>query len=398
MIKKYVKRLRRCFIRFKEKKAGRYLKYISIPEKNSVDDKKKLVFVLNEAFYGGVPVLSINMVKYYISAGYSVDIVLLRGGALLKNFSELAPVQVCYSHRQLTDTLKILKEIGFNYAICNGIASSRAVKELDTLGFTFVSLIHELPGVIKQLDINKYAKEMTKLSKAVVFPSRFGRQCYEREICNCEAPVFIKHQGLYAVSASSGTKLECKVLVGKRFQFDTEKRLVINVATANERKGFDIFVMMAQLDQETVYLWIGDGFDSKFGNKVKEYMGGCFPNNLILPGYIDDPSLMANIYAGADCLALTSREEPFGSVVLEAFSHRTPVVAFNNRGGYIDVIQPGRTGELVDNIDANAMIAAINALCADPIKYSNIQSACQKTAQESNFETYCDYIVHLLMG
>ena len=397
MIKKYLKRIRRVFTRYREERQGAYLKYVTKPE-SVKSNKKKIIFIINEAFYGGVPILSINMIKNYISTGYYIDIVLLRGGILLEKFFELAPLQVCYSKKELLHTLRALKENGFDYAICNGIASARAVCKLDIMNIQFVSLIHELPGVIKKLDMKKSVESMIKLSKAIIFPSNFGKKLFEEEISKCSVETFIMHQGLYSITKSSKSKDECRKWLSQKYKFDYKRHLIINVATINERKGFDLFAQMAQLEQNMIFFWVGDGIDSKYANKVKLQLGGKFPENLILPGYINDATLIADVYSAADCLALTSREEPFGSVVLEAFSHETPVVAFDNCGGYIDVVRTDQTGKLVEDMDASSMLNAINNLFENTKKYSEIQKKCYAVASEANFQNYCDYIVKILMG
>lgn len=70
------------------------------------------------------------------------------------------------------------------------------------------------------------------------------------------------------------------------------------------------------------------------------------------------------VIANASLLALPSRVEPFGIVVIEAGALDTPVIAANV-GGVPEIIADGRTGLLVPPGDAPALASAINQLLKD---------------------------------
>ncbi len=57
---------------------------------------------------------------------------------------------------------------------------------------------------------------------------------------------------------------------------------------------------------------------------------------LVMPGFTSDVDAFL---AGADAMALTSREDPYPSVALEALQHGVPVVAFEGTGGVASVLR-----------------------------------------------------------
>ncbi len=59
--------------------------------------------------------------------------------------------------------------------------------------------------------------------------------------------------------------------------------------------------------------------------------------------------------AGADLYLLTSREDPFPNVVLEALDTKVPVIGFKNAGGFEDVVTE-QTGALVDYLNLPMML------------------------------------------
>ena len=71
--------------------------------------------------------------------------------------------------------------------------------------------------------------------------------------------------------------------------------------------------------------------------------------------------------AGAELLAVPSRLEPFGIVILEAWRAGTAVVA-TDRGGPPELIADGVDGVLVDPFDAAVFTRALASLMDDPAR------------------------------
>lgn len=69
-----------------------------------------------------------------------------------------------------------------------------------------------------------------------------------------------------------------------------------------------------------------------------------------------DPTPDIGLYnAGADVYLLTSREDSFPNVVLEALNTKVPVIGFKNAGGFEDVVTE-KTDALVDFLDLPKML------------------------------------------
>lgn len=84
------------------------------------------------------------------------------------------------------------------------------------------------------------------------------------------------------------------------------------------------------------------------------------------------PDDMPDVHRALDILVLASIEaEPFGLVVLEAMSTGKPVVA-TAHGGPLEIIEDGRSGDLVPPGDTVAMADAIVALVVDPARRARV--------------------------
>ncbi len=81
-----------------------------------------------------------------------------------------------------------------------------------------------------------------------------------------------------------------------------------------------------------------------------------------LRGYLREPW---PVFSQAKMLALSSRSEAFGNVIVEALGHGLPVVA-TRCGGPQEVLDDGRFGRLVAIDDSDAMAQAIDETLADP--------------------------------
>lgn len=104
-------------------------------------------------------------------------------------------------------------------------------------------------------------------------------------------------------------------------------------------------------------------------------------------GWVDRerlPSLMED----AGMLVLPSVwNEPFGLAGLEAMAFGRPVVAFDV-GGVSDWLEDGRSGVLVDRVDAGSLAGAIASLCADPARASAMGHHGHQRVMESYLLTH----------
>ncbi len=139
--------------------------------------------------------------------------------------------------------------------------------------------------------------------------------------------------------------------------------MAIGLGYADLRKGFDLFLQawrLAQAADASIHmLWVGD-----LDPVISAYLGaemaaaaatGTFHH---LPFQSDG----ADWLAAADVHLLTSREDPFPSVVLEAMSAGVPTVAFEEAGSAPDMLRELRAGVAVPLGDAAAMVRQMRAL------------------------------------
>ncbi len=142
-----------------------------------------------------------------------------------------------------------------------------------------------------------------------------------------------------------------------------DKRIVVGCGRGMPfRKGADLFIRVAEgvqqkLPDQTQFLWIGDFDPNEYDEELgywRDYRQLINQNRQIeFLGFKSSPSDYLQI---ADLFLLTSREDPFPLVILEAAQCKVPVVCFEGAGGAAEfvkdtagmVVPYGDTAKMVD--------------------------------------------------
>jgi glycogen(starch) synthase len=160
-------------------------------------------------------------------------------------------------------------------------------------------------------------------------------------------------------------------------------RYVLAIGRVVQKKGFDLlvrgFARIAERHPE-VELWIGGS-----GPALAELT--ALVDATGLDGRVrflgrQDREEVAALMAGADCVVMPSRLEPFGIVVLEGWRAGAPVVC-TSRGGPPEFVENGVTGLLVDPFDSHAVATALDRLLGDALLRESIGAA--GASQVENF-------------
>jgi glycosyltransferase involved in cell wall biosynthesis len=298
------------------------------------------------------------------SFGVDIQFLLLEGGKLEDAYHQVGPMTVASSEATLRVRLKTLAGQGFTYAIINTTAASHVLPLVRAAGIDPIVLVHELPHIIREKNLIAGARAALQ-ARLVLFAAAFVRDelLTVLGVESTEGTLILPQGSYKAISYSSAAG------AGPRAEFGLTERdkLVIGVGYADMRKGFDLFLQLWRLLRapatgkrrgRVCLVWIGDidpGLKDWLGTEIADAEAtGTFR----MAGYRDD---MGALFSAADAFALTSREDPFPTVVLEALSAGLPVVAFDRSGGIPDMLRETRQGVVVPYGDLTAMAASITA-------------------------------------
>ena len=164
-----------------------------------------------------------------------------------------------------------------------------------------------------------------------------------------------------------------------RRQFNTPENvpLLLALGRLHKNKGFDV-LLEAMLDLPNHYLWLGGA-----GPLEKELKSIALKNGIAervrFLGWVDDP---APLFKAADVFVCSSRHEPFGNIIIEAWLNSVPIVAAASEGP-TSLIEDTRTGLLVSNGDGGALSAAIRKLSGDPVLMERLAVAGRSRYEDS---------------
>jgi glycosyltransferase involved in cell wall biosynthesis len=201
----------------------------------------------------------------------------------------------------------------------------------------------------------------------------------------------ISPQGLYQKNRHMNDIAEARKALREELGLPGNSRIVLGAGYADHRKGIDLFAEVAaaaeKSAEETYFVWVGN-VDARMQPEVERLAKGC--GNLRLVPARDEISLF---YAGADLYLMTSREDPFPSVVLEAMNVSVPVVGFRDAGGFQDIVTE-ETGRLVPYLDTAAMGKAVTDLLRDEALRQRLgRNGAELVREHFSFK---DYVYELL--
>ncbi|WP_418230138.1 glycoside hydrolase family 99-like domain-containing protein [Burkholderia mayonis] len=307
---------------------------------------RRILVVSHDAYAHGAQFLALNLVKT-LATDFGIDVatVLLGEGPLKAEFERWGAVHDLsgFDHvgEEAQTLVNKLVQQGFGAAICNTTVSGLFTGTLARAGVKCIALVHELQGMLTKYGLERHASEISAHAKSVVFPAEMVRSSFTQFAGLNEQQVRVRPQGLYKRNHMRGDVERARSALRERLHFPRDAKIVLGVGYADFRKGVDMFAQAAAelADRDDVYfVWVGH-WESEAKAKVDAIVAQHgLQRKVLFTGLDADTDLY---YAGADVLALTSREDPFPSVVLEALEVGVPVVAFDGATGSCELLKRG---------------------------------------------------------
>lgn len=145
----------------------------------------------------------------------------------------------------------------------------------------------------------------------------------------------------------------------------------------HRNKGFDLAIRALALVPGATLCIAGEGPEREALTALARECGVA--DRVHLLGWRQDTGALL---AACDLFVCSSRHEPLGNIVLEAWSASRPVVAAAAQGPR-ELIEDGETGLLVPPESAEALAGAINAALADPQDAARLADNGRKTFETS---------------
>jgi hypothetical protein len=263
------------------------------------------------------------------------------------------------------------------------------------MGLRVISLVHELPRLLRERNLEDVARMAIGSAHRVIFASDYVRDklADALELNREDERFVIRPQGSYKQIEEAPAEA---ALIRKEFGMGPADRMVLGVGYADLRKGFDLFLqlwsLVRQSNPDVHFCWAGlidPGLQEWLGLEIQRAIK---TGRFHLAGFRSD---MRGLYSASTVYALTSREDPFPTVALEALGVGVPVVAFADSGGIPGFLSGERLGEVVSYCDVPAMAAAVERLMRRPPSEADRARMVEIIADKFAFQDYVRDLIRL---
>jgi glycosyltransferase involved in cell wall biosynthesis len=336
--------------------------------------KKKTFFISHESSLTGAPIMLLNLLSLLKETGlFDIRIILYRGGTLENEFFKYGKVSVLKSKDYGKQSFLLFRMINFlifrfrllllksetkdaEIIFNNTITNGRILKSLSGAHTKIVSYIHELDSVIQKYP--KDAELTLKYSDLLICPSNVVAQnlILKYKIGKNKLAFLNYYFPMTYLDVGELVKDTSRKSFPGHLKFSNDRFYVVAMAWATYRKGIDIFVDAAritkELNENIHFVWIGDFLDNEMKIKTeKQIATHQLEDYLTITGAL--PHSLENLLP-FDLFILSSREDPYPLVVLEAALVKLPSVCFANTGGAQEFIGDD-CGWIVDEISSKKL-------------------------------------------
>lgn len=354
---------------------------------------KRILFVSHEASRTGAPIALLTFIRWFReNSSHQFEILLKEGGELEAEFKALGPTTVLGADRHSGLTLleramanrmgmrelarkkrdmrmrrRLARFRDVDLIYINGVTCSSLLKFFDLSRAKVIAHIHELNFPFKYVlrDADKEAL-FAKTDLFVACSAAVKHVLTERQGAP-ESKVVICHEFIADSNPSRSTSAE-RQAVKKSLGFPKDALIVGGAGAAEWRKGVDLFAHLAATLPPDIagrpvrLLWVGGETNSQFfKGLMHEIEQSRVEDRLHITGYKEDPMPFFNVF---DVFVITSREDPFPLVCLEAAALGKPTVCFDS-GGIQEFVSED-AGVVVAYPRVDSMAAAVTELLLSP--------------------------------
>jgi len=325
--------------------------YEALKKKSSKRKPFKILFISHDASFGGAQKVLVNLMEWIKSHTFTeIYTICLAGGNYLDAFKKVSNVKVAEISK-----LTIEDIIDF----CDGVPDIIYVNTVSCIGIydilkqlkkPIVTHIHELYTSIKKYSNEKHVREIIENSCLLIAVSNAVKNMLVEKF-NADTNKIAVINPFIKIHTNDNKNLNLiKEQLRLKYGIPTNATVIVGCGIGMPfRKGADLFLEIARLvrnnnlikEKNIVFYWIGDfapeEYDELYG-RWDDYKKTIEKENLnvVFTGFVENPQ---DFYVMADIFLMTSREDPYPLVMLEAAFYELPILCFEFSGGPPEFIE-----------------------------------------------------------
>jgi glycosyltransferase involved in cell wall biosynthesis len=378
---------------------------------------KNILFVSHDANRAGAQILLLRFLQLLkVNTDFRFSILLKEGGIMQEEFQKMAEVYfwnepVPLKNNSFVEKIKrkflptqaeamgVLDQLAqqkFDFIISNTVTNGDILPALAQLNIPIVTYVHELDMGINQYTKRELFRNVKNLSTSFIACAESVKQ----NLINNHGVDTIKIKVLPSLLPMDAMGFESEPLIQrtlrKRFNIPYDSFIVGGMGTVDLRKGVDVFLQVARklADYKDIhFIWVGGQVgEIEYKNflidkKRLELNQVSFQATVPYPlEYIDT----------FDVFFLSSREDPYPLVVLEAAILGKPIICFDKAGGAKDFVE-NDCGAIVDYLDFDAAAQKIvdfkeNIVLREQMGENARKKVVERHNQNVAFQTFVEIL------
>jgi glycosyltransferase involved in cell wall biosynthesis len=374
-----------------------------------------VLFVSHEASRTGAPIALLHFIRWFKKNGNRpFSILLLSDGDLTPDFTELGDTwAIDRSHwcpggrrtsllngiglgararrSELAEIQRFADGCSPGLIYANSIASAPAIEMLQPR-VPVLTHVHELKYLFRAMASSALSNLLAKTHQFIAC-SDVVKENLIREHGIAPDNVETVHESI-PVDQVRASRTRQQVFA--EMKIPGHATLIIGGGSHSWRKGADLFVQLARTlcrqRSDIYFAWIG-GIPREIIEIEHDVRLAGLAEKVRLTGAV---SKTADYFAAADLFALTSREDPYPLVCLEAAALGKPIVCFAGGGGMPEFVEED-SGVVVPYLDIMAMADCIGSLLDSPERRSMMGAAARcKVIQRHDVSVAAPRILELI--
>jgi glycosyltransferase involved in cell wall biosynthesis len=374
--------------------------------------QKRILFVSHSASRNGATILLLHLLRWLKQhTDYQVDVLVNGSGELISELQSIGRTTIWHnpdrvfamfsqrpSRPWLESQLLKLQMLGRSYDLIYLNTSSVAshVPVLARLTGSVLWHIHELKYALHKAENEGKLRQLFPLATRFVAVSGSVRDTLVQEFKVPVNKVDLIHGCVPVPFTSTDDAQTRRRRTREELEWPQDAFVVGGCGALGWRKGSDVFLQIAHgvlrsgKNHPTRFVWVG-------GGSVDESLQ--FQHDIRSLGltdackYVPATSAVMDYYYAMDVFALTSREDPFPLVMLEASVCHLPIVCFAGSGGGPEFVA-NDSGLIAPFLDVEAFVKHLQTLQESPgLCHTFGETGAEKVCRQYVVETQGPKIV-----
>lgn len=368
---------------------------------------RTILFLSHSATRNGASILLLHLLQWLrANTDFRLEVLSCGGGPLIDDFRAVASTHVwrnplfflrglrqpwAMAWRSQLESWLLRVYLGrrhYDLIYANTAATWHHVAALERSADAVLWHIHELPYAIRLTMASDTSRHLLQAVTRVVAVSGPVVDSLTNQFSVAKDRVDLIHGFVPIPDVSEQVRQEKRQRILQTLGWPDDAFVVGGCGGLGWRKGTDLFLQIASrlqrsnMGQTMRFLWVGGGDQSQtealqFEHDVHGLGLENVCQRLASTADVDD------YYCAMDVFALSSREDPFPLVMLEAAMHGVSTICFAGAGGGPEFVADD-AGMVVPYLDLDAFAHAISTLYTDPARRKALGSAAQGKARQQH--------------